>query len=297
MNPNNPSATAYLIAESTVLSANTAALAPLIPPSAAELCAKFIKPRSSAANRRRNLRHSRIGRVLLDALERISIPGLRLHYALRKRYLEEQTRAAVNDGFEQAVVFGAGFDTLALRLAREFPRVSFVEVDHPATQAAKQAALSTKEIPPNVSFVPLELTGAGWASALRASGVDPAYRTLFLAEGLLMYLSAVDVGRMFAFVSSFDRARFLFTCMEPRANGRIAFRNSTFLVDLWLKLRGEPFKWGIGRNSLTEFLCRQGFALSEFTDAAELRRRYLDPSLAHLTSAEGESIGVADVRV
>lgn len=296
MRASNPSATAYLIAESTVLSANTAAIASLIPPRAAELCARFVQPRTRAAARRRTIRHSRAGRLLLDALEKISIPGLRLHYVLRKKYLEETARAALAEGFEQVVVFGAGFDTLALRLAREFRQVHFIEVDHPATQQAKTTALRDEPVAENLNFVPVELTGAHWAKVLGAKISHPSRRTLFIAEGLLMYLSEAEVERLFSFVAGIAGARFLFTFMESRADGRIAFRNSTFLVDLWLKLRGEPFRWGISRDRLPEFLDRQGLALSEFTDAAKLRRRYLAPSLAHLTSAEGESIGLADVR-
>jgi methyltransferase (TIGR00027 family) len=294
MNPNQASATAYLIAESTVLSANTVALAGLIPPRAAELCARFVQPPSRSAVRRRSWRHSRLGRLVLDAMERITIPGLRLHYALRKKYLEESARTALDEGFEQVVVFGAGFDTLALRLAREYPLVQFIEVDHPATQGAKVAALGDADKRANLSFVSLELTVAGWPEAMRATIFEPSLRTLFVAEGLLMYLSAAEVDRLFSFVAGNAGARFLFTFMERSPDGRIAFRNSTFLVDLWLRLRGEPFKWGAARSGLDEFLDARGLPLSAFTDAAELRQRYLTPALAHLKSAEGESIGVAD---
>jgi methyltransferase (TIGR00027 family) len=295
MKSSTASATAYLIAESTVLSADTAALASLIPPGAAEICARFVQPRTRAAGRRGNLRRTRLGRAVLDAMERITIPGLRLHYALRKKYLEEAARTALGNGFEQVVVFGAGFDTLAVRLAREFPLVQFIEVDHPATQQAKVAALRDPDKPSNLEFVALELTSARWPAALCATVFEPTRRTLFVAEGLLMYLSAAEVDRLFTFVAGTASGRFLFTFMEQNAEGRIAFRNSTFLVDLWLKLRGEPFKWGVARDGLGEFLDRRGFALSAFADAAELRQRYLTPALAHLTSAEGESIGLADV--
>lgn len=297
MRATTASATAYLIAESTVLSADTPGLASLIPSGAAELCARFIRPSTTFAAGKRWFRHSRAGRLGLEVLERISIPGIRLHYALRKKYLDEIVRTAVAEGFEQVVVLGAGFDTLAVRLAREFPAVQFLEVDHPATQDAKTAALRDERVTRNVQFVPLELTGAHWAKVLRAAIEQPTRRTLFVAEGLLMYLSEAEVNRLFSFVSGFAGARFLFTFMEPRADGRIAFRNSTFLVDLWLRLRGEPFKWGVAPVDLPVFLDQHAMELAEFTDAPALRRRYLTASLAPLTSAEGESIGLADVRV
>ena len=72
------------------------------------------------------------------------LPGILLHYALRKRFIEESARAFLERGGQQLVVLGAGFDTLAARIAEERPGVVCVEVDHPATQETKRRVLTAR---------------------------------------------------------------------------------------------------------------------------------------------------------
>ncbi len=73
---------------------------------------------------------------------------------MRKAYMERQVRTfldkaqqAMNstDRFRglQVIILAAGYDTLAWRLAAEYPDVKFIEVDHPATGRAKKDALHT----------------------------------------------------------------------------------------------------------------------------------------------------------
>jgi len=94
--------------------------------------------------------------------ERFSIPGIRTHYVLRKKIIERETRAAIDEGFRQVVVIGAGFDVLALRLASEFPLVTFVELDHAATQNAKR--LVGERYGSEVALVATDLRGYGDSS-------------------------------------------------------------------------------------------------------------------------------------
>ena len=67
-------------------------------------------------------------------------PGGLTSILTRKRFVEDEVRAALAEGLEQAVVLGAGYDPLALLLRPEFPNVRFFELDHPATQAVKRRA-------------------------------------------------------------------------------------------------------------------------------------------------------------
>ncbi|HEX3528449.1 MAG TPA: class I SAM-dependent methyltransferase [Thermoanaerobaculia bacterium] len=86
-------------------------------------------------------------RGLAYAAETFVIPGIMLHYAVRKLFLEDAVRAALttssgDSGILQVVVLGAGLGTLALRLHRERPDVRFFECDHPATQRFKRQAFA-----------------------------------------------------------------------------------------------------------------------------------------------------------
>src|SRR5258706_13933 len=111
-----PSSTAILIAAATVFLARDARVSDLVPSGAAEWCARCLEvlPGLKAVETL-----SRPGlRWAARLAERATVPGLLLHFMLRKRWIEEVVRSALAEGYEQVVVMGAGFDTLALRLSR-----------------------------------------------------------------------------------------------------------------------------------------------------------------------------------
>jgi O-methyltransferase involved in polyketide biosynthesis len=71
----------------------------------------------------------------------ITVPGILLHYALRKRCIAQLAREALHSGATQVVIIGAGFDALSLELQREFPDAHFWEIDHPQHSVTKPALL------------------------------------------------------------------------------------------------------------------------------------------------------------
>lgn len=310
MKADNPSATAYLIATSTLFVAADPDAGRLIPARAAELSASFIAARSHLARLAQGaLRHKRV-RPFVSAIERLTIPGIQLHYALRKLYLEETARAALahsdHGGIRQIVIFGAGYDTLALRLHETFPTAQFIETDHPATQRRKTHALAAhndsrlqRPQTTNLHFLPVDLTRQQLAATLaNFKGYRADAPTLFIAEGLLMYLSQAEVDTLFQTIreSSGAQSRVAFTFMEPQANGRVNFRTRSRAVDAWLNWRGEVFKWGIERTALPLYLRERGFSVREIATDETLRQRYLEPkALAHLPLATGEYVCVADL--
>jgi methyltransferase (TIGR00027 family) len=297
MKQNSPSATAYLIARSTFFLSRDPMLGSFVPTRSAELSQQFVQARSRFSRRLDGVINSKIFRPLARALERATIPGIKLHYALRKRYLEEVARDALANGIRQVVIIGAGFDTLALRLHEAFPETEFFEVDHPATQRVKKRVVEDNRPPKiNLRFIALDLARANLEESLLShKDYRPGANTLFIAEGLLMYLAHEEVDRLFRFISLGGGNRFAFTFMETQGDGRIGFRQSSRAVDAWLRLRGESFKWGINRTRINEFLAARGFKVLEIAASENLRDRYLTSGpLKHLPLADGECICIAE---
>ena len=286
MRADRPSSTAALIAAATVFLARDRTLADLVPPGAAEICARCleaISPLRLAAVRA--LSRPR-WRWLAHCAERSTIPGLVLHFALRKRWIEEAVRRSLEQGCRQVVVIGAGYDTLALRLAPRFPDVRFIEIDHPATQRAKRLAAGATL----VRFIGADLARTALQVALSSSDYDANEPSLFVIEGLLMYLTPAEVDRLFAALGELQRAGggVIFSLMEPAPDGRLSFHNATVLVNRLLALWREPFKSALSRAELAAYLARFGLALEEFAGADELRERYLAPPREKLALARGE---------
>jgi methyltransferase (TIGR00027 family) len=301
MKDDRPSATAYLIARSTLFLSRDPNLGRLVPQRSAELSEQFVDARPQFARWLDAAMNSKLLRPLSLALERVTIPGIKLHYALRKRYLEEIARDALREGFRQVVVIGAGFDTLALRLHEAFSETKFFEIDHPATQRVKKRVVESGYQPgSNLQFISLDLArGSLHESLLSCADYHSETDTLFIAEGLLMYLTPAEVDLTFEFIRSHSgaKSRFAFTFMETQSNGRIGFRESSCVVDAWLRLRGETFKWGSTRARIGDFLAARGFTLREIVASETLRTKYLAPEqLRHFSLADGECICVSELQ-
>ena len=300
MKQNQPSATAYLVVESAVYLSKNPLVRALLQPGSIESSRYFADSRKFKEKISYLAKKNIFLRPIFNAVENAVIPGIQLHYTVRKRRLEEITLAALNDNFDQIVIFGAGFDTLALRLHKQFPDINFVEIDHPATQRAKKIAVENKKLASgNLKFIALDI---GQKNALEQLSDNKLFRknvkTLYIAEGLLMYLTESENKNLFTFINqcSAENSRFAFTFMEPQQNGRIAFRNSSKLVDVWLKRRGEPFRWSVLETEIENFLDEKDFSLEGLDNAKTFRRRYLTaPELSKLPLAEGESLCVASV--
>src|SRR5438132_3434579 len=197
--------------------------------------------------------------------ERFSIPGIRTHYVLRKKIVERETRAAIDEGFRQVVVIGAGFDVLALRLASEFPLVTFLELDHAATQNAKKRAAERHESA--IAFVATDLRDEPVNVALKRAAFDAEEQTVFIVEGVLMYLTEEQISATLQSIRRAAKAcRLIFTAMEEKR-----FSGSTWLAESWLKRRGEPFRWSIKPDDVEAFLIRLGFDVLRIYAAAEIQ--------------------------
>jgi methyltransferase (TIGR00027 family) len=111
------------------------------------------------------------------------------HAVLRTRFFDDYlARASVT----QVVLLAAGLDTRAFRLGWG-PGTTAFEVDLPELFAFKESVLAACPTVPGCRrvVVPADLREE-FGPALRAAGFDPARPTAWLAEGLLVYLTAAE---------------------------------------------------------------------------------------------------------
>jgi methyltransferase (TIGR00027 family) len=240
---------------------------------------------------------------LLTSIEKRTVPGQSLLVGLRKRFMDDETRAALAGGSRQVLVVGAGLDTLCWRLAPEYPDVTFIEVDHPATQAVKRQALEGMgPPPPNLHLLGVDLSRTPLEEALSAV---PVWRkkapSIVIAEAVLMYLEEAHV---LAFLEAVHRCtgpgtRLLFTYVLDPSAGRptTTSRGMRWLIEQSLRLVGEPLLWSVHEGALLPLLERHGFQLDDSPERVDLHRRYLVPAgLSQLTVRGVEYPAVAEKR-
>lgn len=116
--------------------------------------------------------------------------GLVRWVAVRTRFLDELVDGAVADGIRQVVIVGAGLDARAYRLP--LPRdLTVFEIDHAEVIALKQRLLDELELISNCRrrVVVADLVTDDWLQLLTDTGWTPSQPTVWVAEGLLVYLN------------------------------------------------------------------------------------------------------------
>lgn len=184
-------------------------------------------------------------------------PGSFVGIGQRKLFMNEHVIAAIEAGVKQVLVVGAGFDTLCLRLAPQFPHVHFFEVDHPATSVAKAKGVAREGKPPNMAMLEADLAQTPLSRVMRTQDAwDAQAPSVLVAEGLLMYLTREQVQTFFREAAS---------CTG--SDSRLAFShllniNPYGRVSRWgLRLVGEPWLWAMTREHLPAFVEDLGWAM------------------------------------
>jgi methyltransferase (TIGR00027 family) len=117
--------------------------------------------------------------------------------AARTRFVDEQVVAAIAAGLRQVVVCGAGYDDRALRFRTA--GVRFFELDQPATQDDKARLLRQAGAGSgDVTLAEIDFNTDDVAAVLDRAGHEAEQPTLFVCEGLLVYLDRDTCHRLLA---------------------------------------------------------------------------------------------------
>jgi methyltransferase (TIGR00027 family) len=211
---------------------------------------------------------------------------------LRTRAIDDVLLDFVDDGGEQVVILGAGYDCRAARFAGELRDVTVFEVDHPATQARKREVLAEAGASPPVAYVtwdfearPLgELPGV-----LARLGHDPARPTLTIWEGVTMYLTEGAIDATFAALRAM-RSHVVFTYIE-----RDFIERGGTLHRVLARI-GEPWVFGWDPPALPAWLDARGFDLQSDREDSELADALLPPRVAAHVRGQGRHVAVAAPR-
>ncbi|SHE79653.1 methyltransferase, TIGR00027 family [Seinonella peptonophila] len=227
---------------------------------------------------------SRWLRAYMRAAERVILPGTSLHLGLRKQWFERRTVEAIQNGMKRVVILGAGYDTLAYRMHTEHPDIEWIEIDHPATQQLKKEAfMKHGTIHSNLSFKSIDFTKDRLLPFLKELEEKP---TIFIAEGLLMYLSEEQINELLDQISKSSNQELILlgTAMRPLKGGKLAFAESSWLNPNRFH---EPFLWGIGSEQIGQFFKQHHWLETETNDTRDqLLLSYPQKKKARLLNGE-----------
>lgn len=118
-------------------------------------------------------------------------PGMYEYVIARTKYFGSVFTDALDQLFDQIVIFGAGFDSRALHFSRLNKGTRVFELDAPITQQEKLKAYQLKKllIPDNLAFVPINFSKENVAEKIAQAGFVASRKSLFLLEAVTMYLA------------------------------------------------------------------------------------------------------------
>jgi methyltransferase (TIGR00027 family) len=192
-------------------------------------------------------------------------PGAIAYHVARTKHFDRVTDDAIAAGVRQLVILGAGYDTRALRLRDRLRSTTIYEVDQPATLARKDSILRRSMragLPNNVKYVSVDFETDDLGVSLTAAGFGKELATLFLWEGVTMFITSAAVGRTLSFIAAATSATSTVAfdyvakaaLLEPAAfyGGDEAARH--------FSRSGEPWRFGLDPELAEEFL--GGYRLS-----------------------------------
>jgi methyltransferase (TIGR00027 family) len=199
----------------------------------------------------------------------------RAFMAARSRFAEDELAAAVSRGTRQYVVLGAGLDTFAYR--NPFPELRVFEVDHPATQAWKKKRLAQVgiEVPPSMTFAPVDFERETFDDGLRAAGFDEKSPAFFSWLGVTMYLESSVVLATLRAIIEMNRANDVaFDYAMPREALGLIGRLALDRLSRRVERTGEPFRGFFEPVTLGKALREMGYANIDDLGADEINARY-----------------------
>jgi methyltransferase (TIGR00027 family) len=117
-------------------------------------------------------------------MDRFAPKGVYEYVIARTKYIDQVFTEAVEQGVEQVLIFGAGFDSRSIRLLRDDSTVKVFEVDAEVTQKAKLGRFKEVDIlvPHNTTYIAIDFNKDNPKELLSANRFRRGRRCLLRAR-------------------------------------------------------------------------------------------------------------------
>ena len=210
------------------------------------------------------------------AIQRLPTPGPRIGHddVHPNENLDAALDLALRDGTQQVIILGAGFDSRGYRFLDRLQGVRFLEVDYGPTQEHKKGRVREVfgALPTEVRYVPMDFTKDDLLTQLRQGGYSEQERSLYIWEGVTMYLPEAAIKDTLRFIRerSAPNSKVVFDYMlasDPRLN------NPTSRFARW----GEPWIFGFRGDSAAGSLKEAGLTIVSDLSMLDLAIKYGQP--------------------
>lgn len=219
----------------------------------------------------------------------IAVPkGIYEYVIARTKYIDAVFRDAIRESFDQILIFGAGFDTRALRLGGGKGNTTVFELDVPVTQQAKIRQYEKRHltVPPNLRFIAIDFNEESLHAKLDQAEFLKRRLSLFILEGLVMYLQPESVDATFQTIRDYagSGSRLVFDYVRASVLRDAGKEQGEKEIVRTVSKAGEQWHFGIEKGQIEPFLSQYDLRLKDHKDAEALERIYF-------SKATGQRIG------
>jgi len=208
--------------------------------------------------------------------------GIYEYVIARTKYIDTVFRQALAEQLDQVLIFGAGFDTRAIRFQDTMGSTKVFELDVPLTQQAKIGQYQKRRVivPPNLKFIAIDFDKESLSMKLDEAGFCRQRRSLFILEGLVMYLQPDSVGETFQTIRDYagkgSLVVFDYVYASVLRNEGIHYGEAG--IAQTVSGAGEQWQFGIEKGQIEHFLTRYAMRLMDHKDAKDLEQAYFSDS-------------------
>jgi len=226
--------------------------------------------------------------------------GIYEYVIARTKYIDHIFKEAIENDIEQILVFGAGFDSRALRFAKKNIKIKIFELDSLHTQTAKIKQLMKKNIaiPQNTIFIPIDFHVDSVSEKLELNGFKRNKATLFIMEGILMYLNKEVVDKLFKLIYKLavTESRVIFDYIHAS----VLRRENIYYgeKDIYKKVNSlrEPWLSGIEKGEMKAFLKNYNFNLIQNLNSEDLEKMFFRDEYGNIMAKINGTLSIAHVK-
>jgi len=212
--------------------------------------------------------------------------GIYEYVIARTKYIDDIFKESMKQGIEQILLFGAGFDTRAVRFADINTDTSIFELDTIHTQKAKIEQFRKRNIPlpKNTVFIPIDFNVDSVSEKLASNGFMRNKTTLFIMEGIIQYLTKEAVNQLFEMLYqlSAPESKVVFDYVYAS----VLRKENTYYGEsnIYKKVNSvrEPWLFGIEKRDIEAFVRKYKFNLIQDLNPEALEKMFFCNKEGHI---------------
>lgn len=209
----------------------------------------------------------------------LALTGIYGLQVCRTKYIDDLVKKALDNGIDQLVILGAGFDTRSFRIL-DSNSVKIFEVDLPKIQEKKKLLLKKhiEILPNNITYISIDFNTQLLDVSLMDKGLNYSKPILFIWEGVTQYITEQAVDKTLTFIShAAQGSEVVFTyILKSFIDGSEDNQLANTMISL-LKADDKPFSFGLNPSDTTSFLNQYKLTLIEDVGKLYFQENYLKP--------------------